>query len=179
MSEQVIRFMQSERRVCDGCGAQGARMSIETERFNYKTENDNVVELSAKVPVWTCPDCGAQYTDGTAEDIRHAAVCRYLGRLTPAEIKELREHLGLSQSEFSDLTGIGIASVKRWESSALIQSLAFDRYLRLLGDERNIFALRTLDEGIREPIVPRFHTGFSTSTIKEAAIFQLRVRRSA
>src|SRR5262249_13840407 len=135
--------------VCSCCGERRVHMSYQTELFNYKTDHDEIVELSARVPVWKCDACGDQYTDGSAEEIRHQAVCEYLQRLTPAEIKAMRERLGYSQSQWADLTGFGIASVKRWETGALIQGLAQDRYLRLLRDHRNITALRDMVAGVR------------------------------
>jgi len=47
-------------------------------------------------------------------------------------IKELRTKTYRTREAFAAATGIGIASLARWESGALIQSPAYDRYLRLL-----------------------------------------------
>ncbi|HEY6254395.1 MAG TPA: type II TA system antitoxin MqsA family protein [Xanthobacteraceae bacterium] len=179
MSKETIHVLNTERRSCGCCGAEDIRMSFETERFNYKTENGEVVELSAQVPVWACPNCDEQYTDERAEDIRHAAVCQYLGRLTPAEIRRLREGINLSQSQWADLTGVGIASVKRWETGSLIQGLAMDRYFRLLRDERNVTALQRMLGLTREPGRPHFRTDLPAAAIEQAAIFKLRLGRAA
>jgi putative zinc finger/helix-turn-helix YgiT family protein len=154
-------------------------MSIEKEHFNYRTETGDLVELSAEVPVWTCPDCGDQYTDERAEDARHAAVCEYLGRLTPDEIKTLREGLNLSQSQWAELTGIGIASIKRWETGHLIQGLAMDRYLRLLRHDRNVVALQRMHGKGREPGRLHFRTVLPPDVVEQAACFKLRPSRAA
>jgi putative zinc finger/helix-turn-helix YgiT family protein len=146
MSKSIVQLPVLERRVCDCCGAEGVRMSWQTEHFNYKTESDDVVELAAQVPVWACGACGDRYTDSQAEEIRHETVCRHLGRLTPREIRELRDALGYSQRDWAELTGFGIASIKRWETGALIQGLAQDRYMRLLRDNNNIAALKAMSE---------------------------------
>jgi putative zinc finger/helix-turn-helix YgiT family protein len=178
MSNQVIQLPNAERRVCDCCGEESVRLRYDTERFNYKTEHDRIVELSAQVPVWACESCGEQYTDADAEEIRHATVCGYLGRLTPVEIKELRENIGCSQTQFANLTGFGVASVKRWESGSLIQGLAQDRYLRLLRQARNIAALRAM-AGIREHAVAKkraFRTELTADAIAHASVFQLRIK---
>jgi putative zinc finger/helix-turn-helix YgiT family protein len=177
MSKQVITLPQGEKRVCDCCRAQAVWMSYATEHFNYKTEQGEVVELSAQVPVWTCEACGDRYTDHRAEEIRHARVCEFLGRLTPAEIRELREAIGYTQSQWADLTGFGVASVKRWESGALIQGLAQDRYMRLLREQRNITALQIMAGISERPATKKaaFRTELPAVAVAHAAVFQLRV----
>jgi putative zinc finger/helix-turn-helix YgiT family protein len=144
MSEHIIQLPVLERRVCDCCGAEGVSMTYQIEQFNYKAENGDVVQLAARVPVWTCDACGDQYTDSQAEEIRHESVCRHLGRLTPGEIRELRDTFGYSQRDWAELTGFGIASIKRWETGALIQGAAQDRYMRLLRDDKNVAALKIM-----------------------------------
>ena len=52
--------------------------------------------------------------------------------LTPEEIRGIRKRLGLSRSALAKLTGIGEASLSRWESGIKIQTPGYDRYLRLL-----------------------------------------------
>jgi len=152
-------------------------MSYQTELFNYKTEREDIVQLSARVPVWKCDACGDQYTDSNAEEIRHHTVCEYLQRLTPVAVKALRERIGYSQSQWADLTGFGIASVKRWETGALIQGLAQDRYMRLLRDQRNIAALRDMAAGVKSGTKRhrKFCTELSADVIAQAPLFQLRL----
>jgi transcriptional regulator with XRE-family HTH domain len=55
------------------------------------------------------------------------------GLLTSSEIKSLRTGLGWSQVELATRTGIGIASIKRWELGK-IQDEAMDKLLRLYLD---------------------------------------------
>ena len=50
--------------------------------------------------------------------------------LTPEEIREGREKLGLTQKQFANLLGVGEATVSRWETGAQIQQRAMDRFLR-------------------------------------------------
>jgi putative zinc finger/helix-turn-helix YgiT family protein len=178
MSKHVIQLPVLERRVCDCCGAEGVSMTFQSEQFSYKTESGEVAQLAARVPVWTCDACGDQYTDSRAEEIRHESVCRYLGRLAPGEIKELRDALGYSQRDWAELTGFGIASIKRWETGALIQGVAQDRYMRLLRDSRNIVALKAMANGVAaETITKRrltLRTELAEDTIALAKHFQLR-----
>jgi putative zinc finger/helix-turn-helix YgiT family protein len=131
MKNNVVSFPTSVSVMCAHCGEQSARISYEDEKFPYGV-GENQVTLTARVPVIQCDACGAQYTDGAAEVIRHAEVCRHLGRLAPDAVRAIRERYGLSQQEWATQTGLGIASVKRWETGNLIQNEATDRYLRLL-----------------------------------------------
>jgi putative zinc finger/helix-turn-helix YgiT family protein len=131
MSNNVIPLSTAEARPCAQCGEHAARLSFQDERFPYGGGKDEVI-LTARVPVWTCDACKTQYTDGDAEDIRHAAICRHLNRLTPSDVRNIREQYGLSQREWSERTGFGLASIKRWETGNLIQNESTDRYMRLL-----------------------------------------------
>lgn len=44
---------------------------------------------------------------------------RLAGILTAEEIRQARRRLGMSQREFADYLGVGLASVKRWELGVL------------------------------------------------------------
>ena len=44
----------------------------------------------------------------------------------------------MSRADFSRLTGLGEATLNRWENGILIQNAANDRYLRLLKDANNV-----------------------------------------
>jgi putative zinc finger/helix-turn-helix YgiT family protein len=123
---------------CPVCGhALTAR--IITDRFDYDSDN-GLVQVEAKgVPVKECTSCGEVYLGPEAGRIRHNAVCRALGLLCPDEIKAVREGLSKSQEEFAELTGIGVATISRWERGRLLQSRAHDRYLRLIAkDHKNV-----------------------------------------
>ncbi|HYT89812.1 MAG TPA: hypothetical protein VEL76_13975, partial [Gemmataceae bacterium] len=70
---------------CPVCGAEDVQSSALEDIFTYGVA-ENAVQLTATVPLRTCAKCGYQYTDHEAEDLRHEAVCRHLGVLTPREI---------------------------------------------------------------------------------------------
>jgi hypothetical protein len=81
---------------------------------------------------------------------------------------------GLSQQEWSDHTGAGLASIKRWETGSQIQNEMADRFLALLLD-RSIF--EKLGRATK-PIVPaegrRFQTELPPQAREFAAKFVLR-----
>ena len=71
--------------------------------------------------------------------------------LEAAQIRQNREHLGLTQKQLAGMLGIAEATLSRWETAAQIQQRSLDRLLRLffasaavrkaLADERRIRTL--------------------------------------
>jgi DNA-binding transcriptional regulator YiaG len=100
------------------------------EEINF-TYGEDVI-LKATLPVWHC-SCGFSWTDSRAEMIRTEAVCKHLRVFSSSEIIAIRRDLwGVSQEEFARITGIGVATLKRWELGIVIQNKSMDNYLRLL-----------------------------------------------
>ena len=126
---------------CESCGSRKVQTSKQIKVFNYGTL-DKPVELRAEVPVYRCADCEFMYTDREASELCHDAVCRYRDVMTPKEVRGVRNSYNLSVEEFSKQTGIGAASINRWEKGALIQNKAMDNYLYLLNFPRNLDELR-------------------------------------
>lgn len=127
-------------------------------------------DIRVTVPVWSCPACEIEFTDSRAEEIRHEAVCRHLQRFTPTEVKAIRDGYGMSQEAFARATGIGVASIKRWESGNQIQGEALDNYLRLLRSPQNLKALEAKRSFAGTPV---FRTDIATDRIASLE-FQLR-----
>ena len=130
--------------LCFDCGSSDVVKTLEQQVFQYGN-GESAVDLSAEMPIFTCKTCGYQFAGPEADDARHEAVCRYLGVLTPAEIVAVRESTGLSRTEFCELTRIGIASLKRWETGNLIQNAANDELLYLVAFSENAERLRGRD----------------------------------
>src|SRR5437660_10670794 len=86
--------------VCPECGHSVIETRWADCPFPYGT-GPETVELNVRLPVRKCANCGFEFLDEEAEDLRHEAVCRHLGVLTPAEIRALRESLGLSRADFA------------------------------------------------------------------------------
>jgi putative zinc finger/helix-turn-helix YgiT family protein len=87
-----------------------------------------------EVPALTVPQCGHCQASGidAEADRQISAAFRHAARLlTPEEIREGREKLGMTQKQFASLLGVGEATVSRWETGAQIQQRAMDRFLRL------------------------------------------------
>ena len=117
--------------VCDECGHQ-VTTTWHDHTFVYGS-GEAAAKLAVRLPVRRCEHCDFDYLDDEGERLKHEAVCGHLGVLTPREIRDIRERLGLSRSALAKLTGIGEASLSRWENGVKIQTPGYDRYLRLLG----------------------------------------------
>jgi DNA-binding transcriptional regulator YiaG len=147
------------------------------DRFEY-LHGDETVELQANVDVYTCEECGFEFTDSAAEDARHNAVCEFLGVMNPAEVKAVRNQYGFSRTQMASASKIGEASLGRWESGSLIQSGAYDNFLFLLRFTENMMRIQqrasgqTFESQIRAE--KNWHSITVTETLRqEQAAFSL------
>lgn len=128
--------------LCPDCDAT-LKCTWQETSFTYGAEQDPQT-VHVELPIHSCVKCGFQTLNENAERLKHVALCQHLGVLSPGEIRDIRDVRGLSRSEFSNLTGIGKASLGRWERGESVQSIAYDRYLRLLSLPNGISNLRSL-----------------------------------
>lgn len=126
---------------CAACGGNNLSRRMEMDEFEYGA-GEGAVSLSAHVVVFACNDCEFEFTGPSAEVARHETVCRHLGIMTPAEIRDLRGRYGLSRQSFASITRLGAASIARWEAGSLHQNRAYDSLLFLLCFEDNLRRLR-------------------------------------
>lgn len=126
---------------CPVCGASQVLTNWIIETFEYG-EGATAATIQARVPQRNCANCSFEYTDDEAEVLRHEAVCNHLHILAPRQIVAIREHYGMTQQEFADLTRLGRASLVRWERGALFQNPANDSLLYLLKFSDNVDRLK-------------------------------------
>ena len=117
--------------VCPLCDSKSVETFQHTDTFEYGS-GEGAVTLRVHLPVRRCTACDFEFVDHEGEQIQHEAVCRHLGVLTPAEVREVRERFGMTRSAFAEVSGLGEATLGRWETGALIQNRANDFYLRLV-----------------------------------------------
>ena len=117
---------------CPNCDKGILEHRVIRDEFDYGPDEERVHIVSEAVPVRVCPACHEIIYGPEAARIQHRAICKAYHLLTPEEIKGVREQLGKTQEEFAELTGIGVATLSRWEKGRLIQTRAHDNYLRLL-----------------------------------------------
>lgn len=133
--------------VCPLCESQDIDEVTKIERVPY---GDACDVIDVRVPVLTCKSCNFSFTDRRAEVLRHAAVCKAQGLLSPVEVRSVRESLGMSRKEFNEAYGIPPASMNRWENGKLFQNVSLDTLLRALQNKATADRLdrrRVVSEG--------------------------------
>jgi putative zinc finger/helix-turn-helix YgiT family protein len=89
---------------------------------------------TVEVPGLIVPQCGACgeliFDNGADEQIAQA-FREQLGLLSGEQIRKNRGDLGLSQRSLAEHLGVAVETISRWETGALTQTRAMDRYLRV------------------------------------------------
>jgi putative transcriptional regulator len=116
---------------CIECGAE---MTSVRENYNYKASGLPVT--LANVEVRRCKECGEQEVVIPKIAELHKVIARAVvekkGRLTSAEVRFLRTHLGWSGTDFAKHMAVAAATVSRWENGHEQMSPQADRLLRLM-----------------------------------------------
>ena len=68
---------------CAQCGATTVSTSWVDDTLVWGS-GESATTISVRIPFRSCRSCDFTYLDDEAEDIRHNAVCRHLGVLTPS-----------------------------------------------------------------------------------------------
>ena len=129
--------LSKESATCVVCGSSNVETKQVDDSFEYGS-----VFLNATITVHSCTECSFEFTGEGADSARHESVCHHLGLLTPTEVHNIRKDMSMSKAEFARQTGIGEASLSRWERGYLLQSAAMDNLLYLLSLPGNLEALR-------------------------------------
>ena len=127
---------------CPQCAGKAVTTSQHRHTFRYGS-GESAVDLTVSLPIRQCSSCDFEFLDDEAERLKHNAVCEHFGVLTPAEIRRIRESYGMTRAAFAQVTGLGEATLNRWENGIMIQTLANDRYLRLLASSATMQRLQS------------------------------------
>ena len=177
MTMSDVRGFES---TCPNCDSAQLEERQEEQEFAYGI-GDEQVALKATLPVFVCPKCGFAFSDERGEIARHAAVCSHLGVLAPAGIVAIRRSLSLSRNEFAELTGVGIASLQRWETGSQIQSKSNDKLIRLMRNPENLSVLKGEGGQSQTAAAPgplRFATSYHRTFRRESTFLRLKNRAS-
>lgn len=138
---------------CHVCGGPNVTEVLQNETFDYMV-GGQLVSLQAQYLVQTCSDCNFVTAGEDAEIARDNAVRKYLNLLMPQEIRAIREKYSLSRKEFAELTGIGIASITRWENGEVLQNRSIDTLLKFIAEPSNFNKLKSgfkFDSNVENP----------------------------
>jgi putative zinc finger/helix-turn-helix YgiT family protein len=119
---------------CPECGKREVRRA--TIRHTSAIRHDGRL-YEVEVPALRVPKCGAcgeLVFDNDADEQIAQALRDHLGLLSSGQVRTNREQLHLSQRELAEHLGVAVETISRWETGALTQSRAMDRYLRVYFD---------------------------------------------
>ena len=132
-----------QERSCARCGAEAVDTVEHRHTFRYGA-GESSANLTVDLPVRRCRACSFEFLDRESERIKLEAICDHLGVLSPSGIRGIREGYGMTQAEFAEVTGLGTATLVRWENGSMNHTRAYDRYMRLLENPEIMRQLREL-----------------------------------
>lgn len=131
---------------CPNCGERDISSSNIIDEFEFGSGGDRK-KLSVEVELLTCGTCNFRFTGSDAERKRHERICSHMEILNPREITSLRKIYGMTRKDFSKVTGLGQATLARWETGQLFQNKAYDNYLYLLSFDEIFSKIQTKSRG--------------------------------
>jgi len=130
--------------ICLNCGEE-----LRARRTDFNGEYAGV-SVSIEMEGLVCDSCGYKTVPGSKmEEFGRLVADGYRkqkGLLTSGDIRGIREDLGMSQQQFADHLGVGVASIKRWELGK-VQEESMDQLMRLRSSIEA--ATKNLDELVR------------------------------
>jgi len=114
--------------ICLSCGEE-----LKPKTTDFEGEYAGV-SVTVRMEGLVCDSCGYKTISGPKlEEFGRLVADQYRikkGLLTGGDIRSIRENLGMSQQQFADHLGVGVASVKRWELGK-VQEQSMDNLIRL------------------------------------------------
>ncbi len=115
-------------------------MNDETRQVEFRVhipnlEGDAIAEIvPIQIPVTIDPHTGEDMMTAEGIELIETTKARHMGLMLPEEIRELRQRLGLTQREISELLQAGEKSFTRWEKGHGRPSRMVNVILRALYD---------------------------------------------
>jgi putative zinc finger/helix-turn-helix YgiT family protein len=135
--------------LCAICGAE-ARLIREEREVPVGHLRTRVLD-----EYYRCESCAEEYhTAEQAEAVERRAIERLHEEnrlLLPEEIRAIRKGLGLTQSAFEELLGMGSTTASRWEHGHVIPNASADALLRLIRTNRENARLLAEWRGVELP----------------------------
>lgn len=124
---------------CPICG--GAGLEERQGEFRFEPPG-NIPGGTIIVPdaAWEeCSACGELILPPALQQAVENERRRRLGRLTPEQIKAVRDRTGLSQAQLAELLSVGEKTYTRWESGDSLHNESSDTLIRLVDHNADLF----------------------------------------
>lgn len=116
---------------CPECGQRKVQPATIAHTAEIKHDGRLYTVEIPELRVPRCEACGELVFDTHADEQIARELRRQLGLLSAEQIRRNRENLWLSQRQLAERLGVAVETISRWETGALTQSRAMDRYLRV------------------------------------------------
>ncbi|PLY15326.1 MAG: type II toxin-antitoxin system MqsA family antitoxin [Sedimenticola sp.] len=132
--------MNDSNNLCPICGEGNLHPEVGKNPVEYKGQT---TELDLHYSL--CDACGSEQADATQTRVNKRLMIAFKkrvdGLLVGAEVRAVREKLGLSQAEAAQAFGGGPVAFSKYESDDVAQSEAMDKLLRLAAELPSAFDL--------------------------------------
>lgn len=125
---------------CPNCGSRMEERQG-TYRFEPPPNIPGGVMIIPDATWMECENCGERMLPPELDrKLEELSIVRQ-GLLLPAQIKAIREKLGLTQTQMAERLGVGEKTYTRWESGRSIQNKSSDNLIRLMDRSPDQFAV--------------------------------------
>jgi HTH-type transcriptional regulator/antitoxin MqsA len=139
--------MSDSNNLCPICGEGKLHPEVSKNPVEYKGQ---ATELDLHFSL--CGACGSEQADAAQTRVNKRLMIAFKkrvdGLLTGAEVRAIREKLGLRQAEAAQVFGGGPVAFSKYESDDVAQSEAMDRLLRLAAELPVAFGLLCRRAGV-------------------------------
>lgn len=144
--------MNTSSAICPICGEGHLKAMAAKNAVEYK---GHTVELATQYSV--CDVCGSEQADTAQTRANKRAMIAFKkqvdGLLTGAEVRAIRERLGINQADASRIFGGGPVAFSKYENDDVMQSEAMNKLLRLAAEVPEAFARLQQQAGMSPVIV--------------------------
>lgn len=136
-----------DKNLCPLCGEGHLTDSKSLNRVEYKGTTADIDSFFS-----VCNVCGSEQANAKQLRNNKRAMISFKkqvdGLLTGAQVKGIREQLGITQAEAALIFGGGPVAFSKYEADDVMQSEAMDKLLRVASDSRDAFSIMASRVGL-------------------------------
>jgi len=121
-------------RKCGKCRQRAVELATVPYETHVEFDGRNYLVSLPALSVPRCGNCGDISIDEGADQQISDAFRRVAQLLSPEQIKEGRQQLGLTEQKLADLLGVAVSTLAQWESGGRVQQRPLDGLLRAIFD---------------------------------------------